>query len=177
MFILYSRKAGRYMIRKETVLPLRKREEVSVVIETGFDRIEFLQAEYMPRCFIKSSKYPSNITFINSEKQNIKQVSGDFMECPYCGSKDIVYRGYRYNQRTKKRLRLCKSCGRKFTLRDDFWRMRFSKEDIVKAVSLYKQGFSLAEVKKHLEKYEGIRVSRWTILCWYKKYGKDKGKE
>ncbi|MBL7206086.1 MAG: hypothetical protein ISS36_00635 [Candidatus Aenigmarchaeota archaeon] len=99
------------------------------------------------------------------------------MKCPYCDSESIVFRGYRYNDRTKKRLRLCKKCGRKFTLHDGYWRMRFSRKDIMKAVSLYEKGFSLAEAKKHLERYEGIKVSRWTILCWYNKYGSGKRKE
>ena len=89
--------------------------------------------------------------------------------CPYCKSPNFVFRGYRYNEKSKKHLRLCKKCGRKFTLRDKYFRMRFTKEDIRRAVSLYKKGFSLAEVKLRLER-EGVKVSRWTILKWSKKY-------
>lgn len=83
----------------------------------------------------------------------------------------MVFRGYRYNEKSKKRLRLCKSCGRKFTLRNVYFRMRFSPVEIKRAVSLYKKGFSLAEAKLRMER-EGVRVSRWTILKWYKKYTK-----
>jgi len=51
--------------------------------------------------------------------------------------------------------------------------MRFSGEEILKAVALRRKGFSSAEAKKHLER-RGIRVSRWTILKWAKKYDKHK---
>jgi len=92
-------------------------------------------------------------------------------KCPYCGKGRFVFRGYRYNVKSKKRLRLCKSCGRKFTPRDVFFRMRFSPAEIKRAVSLYKKGYSLADAKLRMER-EGVRVSRWTILKWHRKYGK-----
>ena len=82
-----------------------------------------------------------------------------------------MWRGYRYNEKTKKHLRLCTSCGRKFTPDDGFFRMRFSPQEIGRGVELYQKGFSLAEAKLRLER-EGVRVSRWTILKWSKKYGK-----
>ena len=91
--------------------------------------------------------------------------------CPYCSSKSVVWRGYRYNEKTKKHLRLCKKCGRKFTTRDAFFRMRYSPKEIKRAVILYKKGYSLAEVKLRMER-EGVRVSRWTILKWFRKYKK-----
>ena len=94
-------------------------------------------------------------------------------KCPYCHSTRTVWRGYRYNEKSKKRMRLCNACKRKFTPRDRFWRMRFSGEEILKAVALRRKGFSSAEAKKHLER-RGIRVSRWTILKWAKKYDKHK---
>ena len=90
--------------------------------------------------------------------------------CPYCKSKTIVFRGYRYNEKSQKHLRLCKKCGRKFTPRDKFFRMRFSEEEIKKAVSLYKKGFSSAEVVKNLQRHHKVKVSRWTVITWYRKY-------
>jgi len=90
-------------------------------------------------------------------------------KCPYCKSKRIVFRGYRYNEKTDKHLRLCRNCDRKFTQRDKFFRMRFSKEEIQKAVSLYKKGYSSAEVVKNLKR-QRIKVSRWTVITWYRKY-------
>ena len=91
-------------------------------------------------------------------------------KCPYCRSKKIVWRGYRYNKKSEKRLKLCKKCGRKFTPDDGFLRMRFHPKDITRAVSLYKKGMSSAEVRLHMQR-QGIMVSRWTILCWVRRYG------
>ena len=68
-------------------------------------------------------------------------------KCPYCGSTSIIWRGYRHNRNSDKRMRLCKRCGRKFTPDDGFLRMRFRAEDIEYALSLRKKGFSLAEVQ------------------------------
>ncbi len=92
------------------------------------------------------------------------------MDCPYCKSKETVWRGYRYNRATKKRLRLCKKCGRKFTPDDRFLRMRFRKDHILKAIKLYDQGLSSSDVVRTLKKEFGIKVSRWTIICWGRKY-------
>jgi len=93
-------------------------------------------------------------------------------ECSFCGSRNTVWRGYRYNVSGKKRMMLCKSCGKKFTPDNGFLRMRFKPEVIKKAVVLRKKGYSSAEVKEHLQRYEGIKVSRWTIIKWERKYGK-----
>ena len=90
-------------------------------------------------------------------------------KCPYCGSKKTVWRGYRYNDRTKKRMRLCNNCKRKYTSRDKFWRMRFSKEEIEEVVSLYKKGYSTSEVVLHMKR-KGVKISRWTVILWVRKY-------
>ncbi|MEM7819871.1 MAG: hypothetical protein QXD48_03525 [Candidatus Aenigmatarchaeota archaeon] len=93
------------------------------------------------------------------------------ISCPNCKSRNFIFCGFRYNENSKKRLRKCKNCRRKFTFDDGFLRMRFDKKDILLAVNLYKKGYSLSEIKKELEK-NGVSVSRWTISKWYKKYGK-----
>jgi transposase-like protein len=96
----------------------------------------------------------------------------DNAACPYCGSEKTIARGYRYAEVGKKRLRLCKKCGRKYTAGEkDFLRMRYSKDTILSAVKLYKSGYSLAEAKKHLSRND-VEVSRWAILLWVRKYGK-----
>lgn len=90
--------------------------------------------------------------------------------CPYCGSMKTVWRGYRYNERTKKRMMLCRECGRKFTAKDRFWRMRFSPKEIMEAVSLYRKGYSTSEVVTHMKRNHGIRISRWTVILWARKF-------
>jgi transposase-like protein len=93
----------------------------------------------------------------------------DKTRCPRCGSSDTVWRGYRYNEKSKKRLRLCKACGRKFTPDPVFWRMRFAPGEIREAVGLYRKGFSSSEVQRNLAR-KGIRVSRWTIILWSRRF-------
>jgi DNA-directed RNA polymerase subunit RPC12/RpoP len=44
----------------------------------------------------------------------------ELYKCPKCGSQDSVWRGYRYNESGKKRLRKCKNCGSKFSPDDGF---------------------------------------------------------
>lgn len=91
-------------------------------------------------------------------------------KCPNCGSRDSVWRGYRYNRSVKKRLRKCKSCGAKFTPDDGFLRRRFQKEHIAEAVSLYQSGLSLSKVKEHMWRHHEVKVSRWMILLWHRDY-------
>ena len=71
-------------------------------------------------------------------------------------------------------MKLCKKCGCKFTPDDGYLRMRFKPGIIRKAMDLRKKGYSSAEVKENLKRYEGIKVSRWTIIKWERKYKKDK---
>ena len=97
----------------------------------------------------------------------------DKKRCPYCGSTRSVWRGWRYNERTKKRMKLCKDCKRKFTPKDRFWRMRFSPDEINEVVLLYKKGYSTSEAVKYMKRRHGIKISRWTVILWSRKYSKD----
>jgi intein-encoded DNA endonuclease-like protein len=47
--------------------------------------------------------------------------------------------------------------------------MRFRAEDVQYALSLRKKGFSLAEAQLHLKR-KGIKVSRWTISKWERRF-------
>lgn len=90
--------------------------------------------------------------------------------CPDCKSKKIVLAGFRYNKLNKKQLRKCKNCNKKFTLDDGFLKMRFKKEHIKKAISLKNKGKSLAAIKDFLFYKYNVKVSRWAIAKWCKKY-------
>jgi transposase-like protein len=105
-------------------------------------------------------------------------------KCPRCGKASVVLRGFRHNRgmagrcpmtpsfQNKKQLFLCRSCGRKFTHDDGYLRMRFPPGIIREAVSLYGKGFSSSDVSKYMARKKGVRVSRWTVLCWVRRYGK-----
>jgi transposase-like protein len=96
----------------------------------------------------------------------------DRMKCPGCGSADTTWRGYRRNRVRDKRLRFCRSCGRKFTPDDGYLRMRFNPGVIKEALRLRSRGFSTSEVRLNLQRHEGVRVSRWTIIKWERKFKK-----
>jgi transposase-like protein len=92
-------------------------------------------------------------------------------KCPHCRGSRTVLRGFRRNLKSEKQLLLCNSCGKKFTPDDGYLRMRFPPETIREAVSLYGKGFSSSEVRTRLER-EGVRVSRWTVLKWARRFGR-----
>jgi transposase-like protein len=94
-------------------------------------------------------------------------------KCPKCKSQNTVWRGYRRNRSVDKHMRLCKKCGYKYTPDDGYLRMRYKPAIIRKAMGLRKKGYSSAEVKENLKRYEGVKVSRWTIIKWERKYKKD----
>ena len=90
-------------------------------------------------------------------------------KCPKCGSTASVWRGYRYNKSGKKHMRECRECGTKFTPNNGFLRMRYRPDDIKYAVKMYEKGKSSAQVVD-LMKARGIKVSRWTVIKWARKY-------
>ena len=92
------------------------------------------------------------------------------MKCPECRSDKISKRGKRYNKSGTKQLYLCNKCKRKFIEYDGFERMRHDKKDIVRAIHMHIDGFSLFKTQYHLYQHDGIKVTRRTINDWTKKY-------
>jgi transposase-like protein len=90
--------------------------------------------------------------------------------CPKCNVSDIVKRGKRHNISGIKQLYLCNKCRTTFVEPDGFEHMRFSKEDIVRAVHLRNEGLSLFKTKDHLWQHDGIKVTREAINQWTNKY-------
>ena len=91
------------------------------------------------------------------------------MNCPKC-CVESVKRGFRQTNLGKKQLYLCGTHG-KFT--PDCPKMRFRQSNVMHAVRLYKRGLSSSRVQKILEG-EDVRVSRWTIIKWHKKFAEGK---
>src|SRR3989338_11237637 len=90
--------------------------------------------------------------------------------CPKCRALDIVKRGKRYNKTIVKQLYRCNNCRLTFVEPDGFERMRFNKEKIVRAIHMHKEEMSLSKVQNHLWHHDNIKVTRWTISDWTKKY-------
>ena len=79
-------------------------------------------------------------------------------------------RGKRKNNIRTKQLYRCNICRRTFVEPDGFERMRFPKEIIAKAIHMHNNGFSLFKTQYHIWQHDGIKVTRWTISQWTKKY-------
>ena len=90
--------------------------------------------------------------------------------CPHCKSSDVVKRGKRHNRTGIKQLYRCNKCRSTFVEPNGFERMRHKKEDIVRAIHMHEDGMSLSKVQNHLWQHDAIKVTRWTISEWTKKY-------
>src|SRR3990167_7477326 len=90
--------------------------------------------------------------------------------CPNCKASDIVKRGKRHNQSGIKQIYRCNECKKAFVDPNGFERMRHKKEIIVRAIHQHVDGLSLFKVQNHLWQHDGIKVTRWTINQWTKKY-------
>ena len=91
-------------------------------------------------------------------------------KCIYCSSKNVVKNGTRKRKVRVKKSFLCRSCKRQFVEPDGFERMRHKPEEIIRAVHLHEDGFSLAKTQNHLWQHDGVKVTRWTISQWTSKY-------
>ena len=91
-------------------------------------------------------------------------------DCPECKASDIVKRGKRYNKSGTKQIYRCNECRSAFVQPDGFERMRHKKEIIVRAIHQHEDGLSLFKVQNHLWQHDGVKVTRWTVSQWTKKY-------
>lgn len=92
------------------------------------------------------------------------------MNCDYCGSNDVVKKGFRHNASGKKQKWFCHSCKQWFVYDDGFKRMRIHKKHIVRALHEYADGASLKKVREHLKQHDNVKVTRWAIRKWVVKY-------
>lgn len=91
-------------------------------------------------------------------------------KCPKCKSSKIQKKGFRYNNIGKRQKFLCSNCKAWFIADDGFKKMRHKPEDIVRAVHQHIDGMSLSKVQNHLWQHDNVKVTRWTISQWTKKY-------
>lgn len=92
------------------------------------------------------------------------------LECPCCKSKYCVKRGTRKNKLGIKQRFICNNCNKQFVEDDGFKKMRHKPEDIVRAVHQHIDGMSLSKVQNHLWQHDNVKITRWTISQWTKKY-------
>ena len=92
------------------------------------------------------------------------------VRCLKCKSFDIAKKGYRKNNLGKKQKYQCCKCKYWFVEDDGFKKMRTDPKIIVRAVHQHEDGFSLSKVQNHLWQHDGVKITRWTISKWKKKY-------
>lgn len=90
--------------------------------------------------------------------------------CDKCKSTDVAKQGFRYNKTGKKQKYYCNNCKIWFVKDDGFKKMRHQPKDIVRAVHMYHDGMSLFKTQYHLYQHDNVKVTRWTISQWNKKY-------
>lgn len=90
--------------------------------------------------------------------------------CIFCKSSSVVNNGWRKRKVRKKQSFLCKSCGKQFVEPDGFERMRHDPKVIVRAIHMHNDGMSLFKTQNHLWQHDKVKVTRWTISQWTKKY-------
>ena len=95
---------------------------------------------------------------------------GGNMQCIFCKSKEVVKNGKRRRNVRIKQSYFCNNCRRQFVEADGFERMRNRPKVIVRAIHMHEDGMSLSKVQNHLWQYDNIKITRWTISQWTKKY-------
>src|SRR3989339_1906848 len=90
--------------------------------------------------------------------------------CPNCRSNDIRKKGIRHNKSGKKQKYQCCVCRHFFIEDNGFKKMRHKPNVIVRAIHQHIDGMSLSKVQNHLWQHDNIKVTRWTISQWTKKY-------
>ena len=91
-------------------------------------------------------------------------------KCPFCKKLSAVKQGFRKNMHGKKQKYQCAKCKLWFVEDDGFKRMRHKPEDIVRAIHMHNDGMSLFKTQNHIWQHDGVKVTRWTISQWHKKY-------
>jgi len=88
------------------------------------------------------------------------------LKCFHCGSTQLYYWGEYAGIPYYK----CKKCGRKFTAKDTWPRMKFEKKYIIEAITNYYNGMSTSKISQSFNDYHEIEVHKSTIWRWIIKY-------
>ena len=93
----------------------------------------------------------------------------DPSKCKFCGSAEIIKKGFKTPRKGKIRQYKCKGCGRRFVPNLGFERKRATPEQITTAVEMLFGGMSTRKTATAVSA-RGARVSRQTVLNWAKSY-------
>jgi transposase-like protein len=94
------------------------------------------------------------------------------LTCKFCGSSDVVKRGFRSTERGKVQRLFCKGCKRFFIIDEGFEKMKATPETVTVALDLYFKGISMRAIVDHLKQFYNVDVSHVAIYKWIRKYVK-----
>ncbi|RLF97634.1 hypothetical protein DRN58_08425, partial [Thermococci archaeon] len=106
------------------------------------------------------------------ERIVFKAQENGVITCPYCFSTDLIKKGFRKNKSGKKRIYLCKTCNKKFSVSEGFKHMKNDPKIITLALDLYFKGLSQNAIVDHLKQFYDVKVNQSTISRWITKYVK-----
>lgn len=87
------------------------------------------------------------------------------MECPKCGSKNVIKKGKRSTRYGVRQRYFCKDCGKMFTDSDMRHRI-YSPHVIFNALNYYNVGYNVREVSKRVNKMFKVRTSKSIVHTW-----------
>jgi len=92
------------------------------------------------------------------------------VRCEYCGSTNVIRKGFDHNKGYSSQRYLCKDCGRKFTDRFESRGLKGDPLAVTAAVDLYFKGLSTRQIADHLKRIYGLEVSYPTVYRWVIRY-------
>jgi len=93
-------------------------------------------------------------------------------QCPSCQATgiDIERSGTYHNSSGLVQRLLCKRCGRDFTDRTSFEKMKTNARTVLAALDLYFRGLSYRKIAEHLGEIYGVHMTHVAVFNWIKKY-------
>jgi transposase-like protein len=91
------------------------------------------------------------------------------LACKYCESDNIVKDGTNDDEQYY----LCRSCNRRFNMKDALVHMKTPVTAVAAAVSMYYKGMSISNIKQELKQIYNIDVSDFAVYNWIERFTKD----
>jgi putative transposase len=99
-----------------------------------------------------------------------EEAKSSCLVCKFCGSENVVKRGFRNTEKGKVQRLFCNNCKRKFILDEGFEKMKATPETVTVALDLYFKGISMRAIVDHIKQFYGVEVSHVAIYKWIRKY-------
>jgi len=97
----------------------------------------------------------------NAELRRIIKQIRNSTRCPYCAATISIKNGTRNTEKGFIQRYKCLSCNKKFSLRQESFRMRHDSDLINKARRLHKKGLTTREIQKEIGSVSHVAIHRW----------------